>query len=79
MAASHFLEDNEMAKLIPDVQIGTLGGTLLWLGLVIIIIVAVFTTGIGPVLIAAIPILLLVALAYIIGRRAMFRATRGKR
>lgn len=68
-----------MAKLIPDVQIGTLGGTLIWVALAIVIIIALFTTGLGPVLVAGVVLLVMVVLAYFALSRVFFRLKRGTR
>lgn len=68
-----------MSKLIPDVQIGTLGGTLIWVALVVTIVVALFTTGLGPVLITGIVLLVFAFIAYFVLSRIIFRLKRGTR
>jgi membrane protein implicated in regulation of membrane protease activity len=68
-----------MSKLIPDVQIGTLGGTLIWLALVVTIVVALFTTGLGPVAITAAVLLVFAFVAYFVISRIVFRLKRGTR
>lgn len=68
-----------MGQLIPEVQIGTLGGTLLWVGAVLVVVIALFTTGLGPVLIAGLAMLALVAVLYFVAARIVFRLKRGKR
>lgn len=68
-----------MSKLIPDVQIGTLGGTLIWAALVLLIVIAVFTTGFGPVLVAGVVLLVIVFVLYFALSRVLFRLKRGTR
>lgn len=68
-----------MSKLIPDVQIGTLGGTLIWIALVTLIVVALFTTGIGPVLVAGAVLLVIVFVMFFALSRLLFRLKRGSR
>lgn len=68
-----------MAKLIPDVQIGTLGGSLLWVGAGIVIIVALFTSGFGPALITAAIVGVVLVVLYFAISRMLFRAKRGTR
>lgn len=67
-----------MVSLIPDTQMGPFGSLVLWMGIALIVIVALFTTGAGPVLIALLPIVLIAAVLFIAGRRVWFRLTRGK-
>lgn len=68
-----------MSKLIPDVQIGTLGGSLVWLALIVLIVVAVFTTGLGPVLLTAAVLLVIVFVLFFALSRVVFRLKRGTR
>ena len=68
-----------MSKLIPDVQIGTLGGSLVWLALIVTIIVALFTTGLGPVLVTGVVLLVFVFIAFFALSRVVFRLKRGTR
>lgn len=69
-----------MPTIIPDVQIGTLGGTLLWIGFVVLIVIGIFTVGlVGPLLIAGVAIAVVIVLVYLGGRRLMFRLTRPNR
>ena len=67
-----------MGKLIPDPQIGGIGGILLWIFAVTVVLVFLFTTGLGPVLIWALFMGLLVIVAYFIIARIIFRLKRGK-
>ena len=67
-----------MGQLIPEVQIGTLGGTLLWVAAVVVVVVALFTTGLGPIAIMAIAMLLVVFVLYFVISRIVFRLKRGK-
>lgn len=68
-----------MSKLIPDVQIGTLGGSLVWMALIILIIVAIFTTGLGPPLVAGFVLLVIVFVLFFALSRVVFRLKRGSR
>lgn len=68
-----------MSKLIPDVQIGTLGGTLIWLALIAVLIVAIFTTGLGPVLVTGVVALVIVFVLFFALSRLVFRLKRGTR
>lgn len=68
-----------MAKLIPDVQIGTLGGSLLWVGAGVVILVALFTSGLGPALITAVGVGVILVVLYFAISRFLFRAKRGSR
>ena len=67
-----------MGQLIPEVQIGTLGGTLLWIAAIVVVIVALFTVGLGPVVIMAIVMLAVVFVTYFTISRIVFRLKRGK-
>lgn len=68
-----------MSKLIPDVQIGTLGGTLIWIALITLVLVALFTTGWGPVIVAGIVLLVIVFILFFALSRVVFRLKRGAR
>lgn len=68
-----------MSKLIPEVQIGTLGGTLIWIALALVIIIALFTTGLGPVVVAGLVAAVFVVIAYFAFSRVFFRLKRGTR
>ena len=67
-----------MGQLIPEVQIGTLGGTLLWIAGIVVIVVALFTVGLGPVVIMGVVMLVVVFVVYFTISRIVFRLKRGK-
>lgn len=68
-----------MLKLIPDMQMGGVGGLLLYAVLAIVGVVALFTTGAGPVVITAVVLLVIAGILYFILKRVWFRLARGPR
>lgn len=68
-----------MGTILPDTQMGPLGSILLWITAAVIVIVALFTTGIGPILVAVLPILLIITVIFVILKRFRYRLTRGGR
>ncbi|MFC6720903.1 hypothetical protein ACFQGT_00455 [Natrialbaceae archaeon GCM10025810] len=67
-----------MGKFIPDPQIGTLGGTLMWFFGISLIVVFLFTTGVLPVLIWAVVWGAILIVLYFALARLLFRLKRGK-
>lgn len=67
-----------LGKLLPDPQIGGIGGLLLWVFFLTIAIAFLFTTGIGPVLIVAIVWGLALLVLYFVLSRILFRLKRGR-
>ena len=67
-----------MGKLIPDPQIGGIGGILLWAFAVSVAIVFLFTTGLGPVIIWALFAAIVVLVVYFVIARLLFRLKRGR-
>ena len=67
-----------MGKLIPDPQIGGIGGILLWIFAVSVVIVALFTTGLGPVIIWALFMAAVVIVLYFVFARVFWRLKRGR-
>ena len=67
-----------MGKLLPDPQIGSLGGTLLWLFFIVLAVAVLFTTGLGPVLIIAVTWGIILLVLYFILSRILFRLKRGR-
>jgi len=66
-----------LGKFVPDPQIGTLGGTLMWLFVVSIAIVFIFTTGLLPIIIWAVVWGAILVVAYFALSRLLFRLKRG--
>ena len=67
-----------LGKLLPDPQIGSLGGTLLWLFFLAILIAFLFTTGLGPVIIVAVTWGVILLVLYFVLSRILFRLKRGR-
>ena len=67
-----------LGKLLPDPQIGSLGGTLLWLFFIVLAIGFLFTTGLGPVIIIAVTWGLALLILYFVLSRILFRLKRGR-
>lgn len=67
-----------MGRIVPEPQIGSLGGTLVWALVIIIVVVFLFTTGIGPLLIVLAAGALIAAGVWVLGQRIIFRLKRGK-
>lgn len=67
-----------LGKFIPDPQIGTLGGTLLWLFAATLVVVFIFTTGLLPVIIWAVVWGAILVVTYFALSRLLFRLKRGR-
>jgi len=67
-----------LGKFIPDPQIGTLGGTLLWAFGASLVVVFIFTTGILPLLIWAVFWGAVLVVTYFVLARILFRLKRGR-
>ncbi|MFP8891837.1 hypothetical protein ACLI4U_19005 (plasmid) [Natrialbaceae archaeon A-CW2] len=67
-----------MAKILPDPQIGGIGGILLWLFGLSIVIVFLFTSGLGPVLLWMLMAGAVLLVIYFILARIIFRLKRGR-
>lgn len=67
-----------LGKLIPDPQIGGIGGILLWLFGISLVVVFLFTTGVGPILIWALMWGLFLLVLYFVLSRIIFRLKRGR-
>lgn len=67
-----------MVKLLPDPQIGGIGGMLLWLFGISLVLVFLFTTGIGPLLLFAAMWGVILLVVYFVLARVLWRAKRGK-
>lgn len=67
-----------MGKFIPDPQIGGLLGILLWIFAISLLVVFLFTTGLGPLLVWAIVMGAVVIVAFFFLSRIIFRLKRGK-
>lgn len=66
-----------MGKIIPDPQMGSLGGTLLWMFVVVVLVGFLFTTGLGPVIIIAATWAVILIVLYFVISRIIFRLKRG--
>lgn len=69
---------SSLGKFIPDPQIGTLGGTLLWIFGASLVLVFIFTTGLLPVIIWAVFWGVILIIAYFALARLLFRLKRGR-
>jgi len=66
-----------LGKFVPDPQIGTLGGTLIWLFAVSLLVIFVFTTGLLPIIIWAVFWGTVLVITYFALSRLLFRLKRG--
>lgn len=67
-----------MGKIVPDPQIGSLGGTLLWIFVLVILVGFLFTTGLGSVILLAAVTGFVLLVAYFVLARIIFRLKRGR-
>lgn len=67
-----------LAKILPDPQIGGIGGILLWLFGLSILIVFLFTSGLGPVLLWFLMAGVVLLIVYFILARIIWRLKRGR-
>ena len=67
-----------MAKVLPDPQIGGIGGILLWVFGVSLLLVFLFTTGLGPLIIFALVWGAILLVLYFVIARIIFRLKRGR-
>lgn len=67
-----------LGKILPDPQIGTLGGTLLWVFAASLAIVFILTTGLLPVIVWAVVWGAILIVAYFAAARLLFRLKRGR-
>jgi len=67
-----------LGKILPDPQIGTLGGTLMWVFGASIVVVFIFTTGLLPVIVWAVFWGAVLVVLYFALARLLFRLKRGR-
>ena len=67
------------SSMIPQTEIGSLAGALLYIAAALVIVVALFTSGLGPIVLAGVVLVAIILVIYFVLKRITYRLVRGPR